>query len=64
MNMRLQCGCLTFSIPLPYLRLIHIKHASSLRCKHVDHATLTLLQPCVPYLYKLVSRVLCSLPSL
>ena len=61
-NTHLPCGYLTFSILLPFFYLVHIKH--SLRHKHVDHATSTLLYPHVPYLYKLVSRVLCSLPSL
>ena len=51
---------------LPPFYLIAIKHAFTLYYKHVDHAvfTCTLPYPHGIYLYKLVSRVSCSLPSL
>ena len=59
--MCLPCGYLTFFTLLPFFYLVPIKHAFSLHYKHVDHATFTSLHPHVLYLYKLVSRVLCSL---
>ena len=64
MNMRLPYGCLTFLTFLPLFYLITIKHASTLHYKHVDHATFALLYSHGIYLYKLVSRVSCTLPSL
>ena len=63
-NMRLPYGCLFFLAFLPLFYLITIKHASTLHSKHVDHAIFTLPYPHGIYLYKLVSRVSCSLPSL
>ena len=63
-NTRPPCSYLTFSILLTFFYLIHIKHAFPLHHKHVDHAISTLLYPHVLYLYKLVSRVPGSLPSL
>ena len=63
-NMCSPCGCLTFFTFLPLFYLIPIKHAFSLHYKHVDHAIFTSSYPHGIYLYKLVSRVLCSLPSL
>ena len=55
---------LTFLAFLLHLYLITIKHASTLHYKHVDHATFALLYSHGIYLYKLVSRVSCTLPSL
>ena len=49
---------------LPPLYLITIKHAFTLHYKHVDHAIFALLYLHDIYLYKLVSRISCSLPSL
>ena len=63
-NMCSPYGCLTFLALLLHLYLIPIKHAFTLHYKHVDHAIFTSLYPHGIYLYKLVSRVLCSLPSL
>ena len=73
MNMRLPYGYLPFLAFLPLFYLITIKHASTLHSKphastlhskHVDHAIFTLPYPHGIYLYKLVSRVSCSLPGL
>ena len=64
MNMCSPYGCLIFFTPLLHLCLIPIKPAFTLRYKYVDHAIFTSLYPHGIYLYKLVSRVLCSLPSL
>ena len=49
---------------LPSFYLIAIKHAFTLYYKHVNHAVSTLLHLHGIYLYKLASRVSCSLPSL
>ena len=64
MNMRLPYGYLPFLAFLPLFYLITIKHASTLHSKHVDHAIFTLPYLHGIYLYKLVSRVSCSLPGL